>query len=308
MQRENINKPNTDISVLRDINRISQFLKDFKAILASAAKDTYVYASMDFEFDRDHKKKIHVLTLGQVMFTHIDSENQQLYSKVYLYDLRLFSKKQKKEYVQYLLLNPKVIKILHGSESLDLPAIRSTIGHDPDFQTFLTQMVDTRYLCEVHHLLIFKKTGQRFKRCTIYSALQNTRTITDDEYNKLASLKINYNKPWNIRKLSNKQIVYASSDVIFLYNLYKAYHVELGDETVRAVMDAYRYAVLTRIGRVNLPLKSSKTADLLVKLESSGVLSKQLSKSPMGHFTIGDLIQIDYLRKSAIRLAYDTYV
>ena len=169
-------------------------------------------------------------------------------------------------------------------------------------------MVDTRYLCEAHLILLKKMSGVRITKCNIYDALKNANVITDDEYSKLTSIVVNYRKPWKIKHLTDKQITYAVADVVFLFNLYTELTNLLGQDLVNVIMESFRLSVMARMGIITIPNPNERTQKLLDSLETSNVLDKVLASTPLGIFTIRDLFKIDYLKKSAIRIAFDIYV
>jgi hypothetical protein len=302
---------NTNVVILDNITEINSFLQYVQNL---TSKSDRIHAALDFEFDQMQNK--HILALGQLVLTYYErssghnseqSPKQFKTSKAYLMDFRLFSRKDFSKFERDILTNPKVLKILHGSESLDLPALRKIMSSDSEFKKLLSQMADTRFLCEAHHILL-EKRGTRLKKCSIYDALKDTDVISNEEYQKLSSIKINYHKRWKIKKLSQKQITYAVADVLFLHNLYLSYQELLGDQMISLIMESFQYSVLGRMGLLTVPHASRKTANLIDALEKAGVPQKVVAKSPIGVFTIGDLIKIDYFKKSAIRLAYVTYV
>jgi 3'-5' exonuclease len=293
---------NSNIIVLDSITKIDSFIQYVQNLISK--NHDQIYAALDFEFDQSHKT--HNMSLAQLIFTYSDGKTSKT-SDAYLMDFRLFSRKKFSRFERAVLTNPKVLKILHGAESLDLPALRKIISSDLEFKRFLSQMADTRFLCEAHHILLAKK-GTSLRKCSIYDALRDTDVISKEEYQKLSSIKINYRKPWKIKKLSQKQITYAVADVLFLHNLYQEYRTLIGEELISLIMESYRYGVMGRMSLLTVPHASRKTTDLVDALKKANILQKTVAKSPIGPFTIGDLIKIDYLKKSAIRLAYVTYV
>lgn len=299
---------NYNVTILDNTNKIDSFLEDLQNILQSN-KNNKIYTGLDFEFDMDFKLKKHVLSLGQIMFTVVDSNKITNHSPT-LFDLRLFTDKQKKTFIDNILLNKSITKILHGSESLDLPALRSIINNDDNFKIFLQTMVDTRFLCEAYNLLrqkIETTDVQRFK-CTIYSALQDTNAITKEQYDKLSSLKINYKKTWIIKELSSKQITYAAADVLFLYNLFIEYENLLSEKMIDVINETFQYVILVRNDIIESYHKNKKTKSILDDLEKTDILNKIIVKSALigedVNFKYNDLINIDYFRKPIIRLLY----
>jgi len=302
---------NHKVKILDNINKIDLFLQKLDKLLESN-KNNKIYASLDFEFDMDHKLKKHVLSLGQLIFSIVNTDNQVTHYDTSIYDLRLFNNEQKEKYINKILLNKSITKILHGSESLDLPALKYIINNDDNFRIFLSTIVDTRFLCEAYNLLrkkIVTNAKQKFK-CTIYSALLDTNAITQEQYDKLSTIKINYNKPWLINNLSSKQITYSVTDVLFLYNLLIEYQNLLSEKMIEVINETFQYVILERNDIIESLYKNKKTNFILELLKSANVLNKVIVKSPLRdtkinvNFTYKDLITIDYFRKPITRLLY----
>ena len=285
-----------NIEILTNIDRIDRGLKNMQDIIDQS---TRVWAALDFEFDSINRK--HIMSLGQLIITYeTDKIN---HSKIYLFDFRLFSKDQFNLFENLILINKSVVKILHGSESLDVPHLRKIMTSEQNFRQFLNQMVDTRYLCAAHHILLNKK-GQNLTKCNIYDAMKNVNVITDKKYHELSSIKINYHKPWKIKKLSAKQITYAAGDVAFLFNLYFAYLNLLGEKLVQAIMESYRYVILVRFGILSENTSKKRTNDMIEELKKKNGLKDVVAKTDLGNFTLRDLLKIDYLRKHLVRQLY----
>jgi hypothetical protein len=300
-----------NVKILTDKHKIDAFFQDLDKLLQSN-KNNKIYTSLDFEFDMDFKIKKHVLSVGQLMFIVIDANNKITNHDPVLYDLRLFTNEQKNKYINKILLNKSMTKILHGSESLDLVALRSVINNDDNFKTFLHTVIDTRFLCETYNILRQKikiNTGQKF-RCTIYSALRDTNIIKQEEYDRLSAIKINYNKPWVIKNLSPKQVIYAVADVLFLYNLLVAYQNLLSKKMINVMNETFQYVILARNDIIESHHKNKKTKSILEDLKKTGILDKVIVNEPLQnenkniHFKYKDLINIDYFRKPVSRLLY----
>lgn len=247
------------INVLTSSIKIDQMLEH----LDSKPK----FIAMDFEFDNIGSK--HVLSLGQLM---IDKS-------IYVYDLRRFNKIQKAKYIESMMYPS--IKLLHGSESLDLKAMLEFMTR-PKFDKFLDTVVDTRFLCEVYHIL--NKTS--YHKCTIYTALHDMKAIDDKEYAILKSVHIDYKLKWNIDNLDEKRLMYAAKDVMFLHNLYIEYKMALGDDVIKVVMDVFRQVFITRLDGYKI----------MGELDDV-ILDRILAKSDLGDLTVRDLLKVDYFRK-----------
>lgn len=238
------------------------------------------FIAMDFEFDNIGSE--HILSLGQI----------EIDKSIYIYDLRRFDKIQKAKYIDYLTHSN--IKLLHGSESLDLKFMLEFMGRS-NFDKFLDMVVDTRFLCEVYHIL--NKT-HKFK-CTIYSALFDVGAIDSKEYQILKSVRINYRQRWNIDKIDKidkKRLTYAAKDVMFLKNLYMEYKKALGIEAIEAISNVYR-----RVFRIRLDEPSFKYDKYdLDDMEQIGIFELVVAKSNIGIITLRHLSKVDYFRKPLI--------
>jgi len=286
-----------DIMVLTDRHKIDAFFNRVRKIIG--VQNENIQAGLDFEFDYNFKTKTHDMALGQIALASTsDTMHTNTQTVIALFDFRLFNPSQKKTFITDILINPTVLKILHGSESLDLPALRLFIKNDKLFKIFLSQMTDTRFLCEAYNVLRLKYpdnwAGSQYvydKKCGIYNALYSTRTITKQEFDKLNSIQVDYRVRWSISKLSNTQITYAAADVMFLRNLLKSYTVLLGCNMIKKVNIAYGLSMLHRMGITQDASTGTSTASIVTQ----NTIVK--SNTAVLEFTFKDLLQIDYLRK-----------
>lgn len=150
---------------------------------------------LDFEFN---SKRIATMQLN----IELQDESEPF---VFVVDPTLF---QSYRFVSALLTNPRLTKVLHGGDSLDLPYLQS-IMTKKQLGAFLEQLVDTRFLCAFAD-----------DRCKIYSMLLDRdiitpRTLQMLEANEERMGKI-YNIQIDIRKLSPSLLRYAVYDVMFL--------------------------------------------------------------------------------------------
>jgi hypothetical protein len=114
-------------------------------------------------------------------------------------------------------------KILHGSESLDIPYIYKEVLHNDInlIKKFTSTITDTRFKCSL--------LGHR--KCSLYEALYQTKSINQKQYDFLQNLyKVNgkvYKIYWNTHRLTLNQNMYAAFDVIFLRRLDRILNKEL---------------------------------------------------------------------------------
>jgi hypothetical protein len=293
------------LMLLTDKYKIDEFFHKVETDGILSRRGVYIGLDFEFdlEFDSDRVKKKHIMSLGQIAIT------DQKVSIVAIFDFRIFTESQKKTFIDKILLNKNIKKILHGSESLDLPSLRVFLG-DSSFKIFLTQIIDTRFLCEA--LLILKNKYQHFydnkeknkltKKCSIYNALLDSNTIDQDEFKILSSIKVNYNHKWSIHNLTKSQISYAAADVLFLHNLLLSYSEILGVELIERISSAYIYSVLYRMGILDRKqILEGKTLDHMRNVKKSFntpvLVKSDKNNEDIFEFTLEDLMKIDYIRK-----------
>lgn len=218
--------------VLKKINKLSQKYPIFMGI--------------DFEFNT---KKI---ALMQILFeVHIKN---RIVKKYYI----IYPPKMEKKYVEYLKLNIlsniKILKILHGSESLDIPYIVYDLYdyfYEKDLENlleFFLSMVDTRYLCEYLNL-----ANNRPNICRLYDLLVNYNVITPKEKELLdineKKMGAIYHIYIDINKLTKELINYSIHDVVYLvdvYNVLKMNIIKSNPKDYYLLIDCMRYCFMER--------------------------------------------------------------
>jgi hypothetical protein len=188
-------------------------------------KNIMTFCGIDFEFNTDRKTNTRHIGSMQIIFVFDNTKyHDESYTKpIYIIDPSKLNKNDGELFVKYILLS-NVIKIFHGSDSLDYPYIFEHLlkNNRKDFVRFIDTSVDTRFLCE-----IAKRIGSRLgleyhsNKCSIYNALYNNRVIDDKMFDTLSKIgnNINYNEYWRLDKLSNNQMIYSAYDVVYLYDL-----------------------------------------------------------------------------------------
>lgn len=213
------------------------------------------YACIDFEF---YKKDI---ALMQINF-----ETPDEYNYIWLNDPKKFTQQQTNLFVNTILTNDKIYKILHGSESNDLPYLYNHILiSNNNIINFTRRLIDTRYLCE------YAKYNSEHKKCSLYDALLFFSTIDKDQYDYLESINkkmgpIQYIR-WDIYNLQNTQINYALYDVLYLKDLlndmYK--YVTLNHPNLinsyKYIPSITRFVFLERLGTSNIVSSIKQTID-----------------------------------------------
>jgi hypothetical protein len=208
---------------------------------------------IDFEFNRVNN--VRQIALCQINFT-INSK-----SDIFLFyppniDINIFRK---------LLISDNIIKILHGSESLDIPYLYDNIIGKADRNKFCKNFFDTRYMCEYYNATNKIING----KCRIYDLLLQMKVITPKRYDDLMKNDKMMGNIWDIfidvRKLSNELAKYSIYDVLYLPQLYKAFPKN----------DIYKY-IIPGIANLNFNLRYEKQLDVLFTNISQHNLTKYM--------------------------------
>ena len=192
-------------------DKIDFMISYIENFILTATKHSYV--GIDFEFNRiQNERKIALCQLNLESKDHFDI------FMFYPPDL-----KNNKAFVN-LLINPKIIKILHGGESLDIPYLFSEIlSTQKEREDFSINMFDTKYMCEYYNLSN-NLSNNKYK---IYKLLLQMNIITIDKFNELEDNDKKMGNIWEINitpnNMSKRVIIYCLYDVIYLPELYKAF-------------------------------------------------------------------------------------
>lgn len=130
--------------------------------------------------------------------------------------------------VKKILGNFRIIKLLHGSDSLDIPYMfNDLIIKTKYIKRFIHSMIDTRYICEYFNL----KNNYPKRKCKIYNLLLDQNIVTPE---KIRDLDKNSEKMGpiydifiDINSISTELLKYTLYDVIFLKYLYQSFPNEI---------------------------------------------------------------------------------
>ena len=168
----------------------------------------YKVIGVDFEFNRIKNKR--EIALCQINFM-----------KKKKMDIFLFYPPNIKKDIFKSLLISDCIKILHGSESLDLPYLFDNIIDD-NWDKFFNNLIDTRYLCEYYN-----SSNNIDGRCRIYDLLLLMKVISKSKYNDLMKNDKLMGNIWEInidvKTMSKELIKYSIYDVLFLPKLFNKF-------------------------------------------------------------------------------------
>jgi hypothetical protein len=207
----------------------------------------YFYVGIDFEYTN---KKIR---LAQLNFEH----SKVLQSIIMMVSPSELEPIMMDNFIKLIICNKFIKKILHGSDSLDIPYMyKIMLDNDPDkIIKFTKDMIDTRFLCEYYKL---NRNEESNNKCSIYdqdstrSAIYYFGVISDEQQEKLSELlelmPAAHDIEWNIHKMPRSQVLYAQYDVIFLkYFYYRIISVATLDESTdigkKNVIDLYKHVL-----------------------------------------------------------------
>jgi hypothetical protein len=170
----------------------------------------YKVIGIDFEFNRVKNKR--EIALCQINFM-----------KKTKMDIFLFYPPNIKKKTFKNLLISDCIKILHGSESLDLPYLFDNIITNDNYNKFFNNLIDTRYLCEYYNLSNNIING----RCRIYDLLLQMKVINKNKYDDLMKNDKLMGNIWeiniDIKTMSKELVKYSIYDVLYLPKLFNKF-------------------------------------------------------------------------------------
>jgi len=214
---------------------------------------------IDFEFNGKE------VGLMQLYITKINS--------IFLLNPEFLKPENKSILVDKVFLSPNK-KILHGSESNDIPyIINRLLKRDPNkIQLFINNFYDTRFICSY----------LSFPRCNLYQAMINCGIINTDRLEYLKNIEEKLGKiwkiKWNPKTINSNEKLYALYDVIYLSRLFRK-QIKLCKEKnlkINRLIFALRLVILYRQNLLQY-YKIDKI-DNIIKY-------------------FGDILEIDYLKK-----------
>jgi hypothetical protein len=172
------------------------------------------YIGIDFEFNKVTKGDRDIALL------QLNLENDS--DTAYIFILYPPALKEQNKLIE-LLTNPKLIKILHGAESLDIPYLfNQLLITKENIDKFCTNFFDTKFLCDYKNI-----SDKLDNKCSIYNLLLDNKIITQDKVDELNKIEETMGPIYlvhiDIYKLSSDVLRYSLYDVIFLPELLKKF-------------------------------------------------------------------------------------
>ena len=271
-----------------------------------------MYSGVDFEFN---ERKIALCQIA--FFSH------RKHRFIWIFNPNECSTMQTKYLIKYFFTSKWIYKIVHGSDSLDIPYLfQDLFMNNHDFiYSFITHVIDTRFLCEYH------KNSVQFgdKKCSIYDALLYFGTIDTAKYDELQHINKTighiYDIVWDVHNMSSFNLKYAAYDSLYLHDFYFDM-LDKANEDTPELYNSYQYIVLiTRF----IFLEKWEISDLLARIKLrvdpinnyiirlnnenitlisvfNSVIKDMVIQSPKLTVNISNLLDINYFRSSLMLL------
>jgi len=269
-----------------------------------------IYAGTDLEFtgtDPEYKL-MKINKLIQMNFEHNADPNSMIMiiSPVEVEEQIL------KNFVRLIMCNKFIIKILHGSDALDIPYIyRRLFAEDAGlFVKFMQGFIDSKYVCEFYRLNLQTNPDNK---CSIYTASLQLGIISEDKAEELRLMEEALPHPvereWNIHKLSSSQLLYSQYDVIFLKQFYYRI-IYLASENYadptdkKKIIDLYKHVLFELTQLAFLESDTVKITPLKIKCkEEADPINNYMVRTPQKVLKLVDI----YAEVSPGIITKDTY-
>lgn len=200
---------------------------------------SHFYVGIDYEYTN---KKI---SLAQLNFEHHISNS----SIIQIVSPNELEPNMMDNFIELIICNKYINKILHGSDSLDIPYMyEHMLKSDPKkIIRFTRSLIDTRFICEYYKL---NHETSSDDKCSIYNAVSYFGVVSSAKGKALDDLleAMPADYVWNIHKMPKSQVYYAFYDVIFLkYFYYRILNLATkdyeDDSKKKAILTMYRHVL-----------------------------------------------------------------
>ena len=185
------------------------------------------YIAIDFEFNKISKGD------RTVALMQINLENELDIAHIFILNPNILKSSNLSILIKCISVK-KIIKILHGSESLDIPYLYNQLLIDKKYVlNFSKNFYDTKLICD----FIKFKINQNIS-CSIYDVLISNNIISSQTLEDLESNEKNMPPLWqiviDIYNLSDELFYYSICDVLFLPELIK--HLDMKYHKVMMIL------------------------------------------------------------------------
>lgn len=201
------------INVYSKVENYPQFFMFITTFALESKFNSHLYIGYDLEYT------MNIVQLYQLNYEHSHDHR----SFIFIVSPSIMPVMIHDTFVNLNILNPKITKILHGSDSKDLPYIYEQMLHNDNDKiiVFTKSMIETRWLCEYYKL---NHGDSNDNKCDIYHAVWYFKLISTEKYDELQQIILSMGSPsdivWNIIWLDKTKTRYAYYDVIFLKYFY----------------------------------------------------------------------------------------
>lgn len=283
----------------RNLNFYKVFLIFYYLNLKFTSKDCYL--GIDFEFNT---KKV---ALMQINFEQINPEIFDT-SFIFMFDPVQFNENWKLFFVQKIICNLGCYKILHGSDSLDIPYLYYELLYNDIkyIEKFNKMFIDTKFLCEFKYYVNNMDLG----KCKIYHVLKDEQVITTSKYNELLENERQmgpiYDIVINVNKMSSNLIKYTLYDVIYLYHLVKKYSLL---KEYKLIIELTQFIFLEKRNITNnIPSEEiSKINNFFIvnnknKIRLNDIFRAYLEDQIKKNILLKNILSINYFKNTVINL------
>lgn len=213
---EKINNKIYNIYKVDSISKEIFMIKIFKIFIKNQKKNTNEkhYLGLDFEFNKISK------SYRDIALMQINLENDGNIGYIFIFNPSKLKSNNIKILIK-LLITKHIIKILHGSESLDIPYLfNQLLVTEENINKFNNNFYDTKFICEFINIKNKSKIS-----CSIYELLLNNKIISNKQIDKLNDMETLMGPIYliniDIYNLNDNVFNYALYDVLYLPELIK---------------------------------------------------------------------------------------
>ena len=188
------------------------------------------YVGIDFEFNKISK------TFRDIALMQINIENLSPTAYIFIFNPLNLTSKSNKTLIK-LLTKPYIIKILHGSESLDIPYLFNQLLIKKKYVIrFNNNFYDTKFICEYLNLQNEINMG-----CSIYDLLLYNNIISSEQINKLNDIEAQMGPIYlihiDVNNMNDELFLYALYDVIYLPELVKKLFNSMNNSSIKLISE-----------------------------------------------------------------------